>query len=99
MFPLPGFDGPDIHALGAERGGAGGRRGVGERVVAVRGERDVGEPGGRDQGVKLSCQESTGNSAGPQSNVLFCPVRDRLADDDVGNLQASPRFEHAVGLG
>jgi hypothetical protein len=64
-FACAGFDRADVDALRAELGGAGGGRGIRERVVAANGELDRREAGGFDEGAKLSFQESTGNSAGP----------------------------------
>ena len=64
----------------------------------MRGEHEVHEAGRLDEGAKLSFQESTGNSAGPERNVLFGTIRDRLADDDVGDLQTPAGLEDAEGL-
>ena len=50
------------------------------------GERDLGEAGGFEQRAKLSFQESAGNSAGPETDVLFGALRHRFADDDIGHL-------------
>jgi hypothetical protein len=89
---------PDIDALGGERRGAPSRGCVRKCVVAVRGERDVDEPGGLDERAKLSFQESTGYSAGPEGNVRFGILRDRLADHNIGDLQPPARLEHTIGL-
>jgi len=65
----------------------------------MRRERDSDEAGVLDEGAKLSFQESAGNSTGPEGDVLLGPLRDRLADDDVSNLQSPTGLEDAVGLG
>jgi hypothetical protein len=66
-----GLCGADIDSLGGKLGGASGRRRVGKRVVTMRRKCDVDEAGILQRGAKLSFQESAGNSAGPQGDVLF----------------------------
>ncbi len=85
--------------MGAEGSGTGRGRAVGEGVIAMGGEVDRRESGGFDQRVKRSFQERTGNSAGPQGDVLFGSLGYRLGDDDVGDLQPAARFEDAGRLG
>jgi hypothetical protein len=81
-----GLDRADVDAFGGELGRTAGGWRIGKRVVTMLRERDVDEAGILDEGAQLSFQESTGNSAGPERNVLFGPIRHRLADDDVGDL-------------
>jgi hypothetical protein len=44
---------------------------------------DRRKPGSLDRRAKLSFQESTGNSAGPEGNVGFGLIRNRVGHDDV----------------
>src|SRR5215212_4285841 len=94
-----GFDRTDVDAFRGELGSTAGRRRIGKRVVTMRGERDVAEAGRLDEGAKLSFQESTGYSAGPERDVGFGILRHGFADDDVGDLQPPTAFKDAVGLG
>ncbi len=46
----------------------------------------------------LSFQESTGNSTSPERDVFFGALRNGLLDQDVTNLEAPTRLEHACHL-
>jgi hypothetical protein len=57
------------------------------------------EPGSRDLGLELCFQQSAGDSAGPEVDVLLGSVRDLLLHHDVGDLQPAAGLEHAEPLG
>src|SRR3989442_12445411 len=78
------------------RGGRSAGR-TGEDIDA-RGGVDILEARGQDGRFRLCFQQSTGNSASPEGDVLLGRLRDRSADDDVGDLDTAARFEHPVDL-
>src|SRR5688572_17768275 len=67
----------DVDSVRAELGGTGRRWRIRERVIPMRRKLDRAETGGLDQRAKLSFQESTGNSAGPQGDVGLAVLRHR----------------------
>ena len=59
---------------------------------------DVNETGGHDRGLQFCFQQSTGNSAGPQFDLLFRVLWHRGTHQDIPDLQASRRLEHTSHL-
>ena len=59
---------------------------------------EPGEPNRVDQPGQLCFQQSTGDSTGPEVDLLFRGLRDRLLDEDVADLQPSPRAQHSRHL-
>ena len=47
---------------------------------------EIREPGGGDRRLKLCFQQSTGNSTGPEVDVLFRPLRHLFGHKDVAEL-------------
>lgn len=59
---------------------------------------DVNETSGHDRGFQFCLKPRTGNSAGPQIDLLFRVLRHSLLYQDIPDLQASRRLEHASHL-
>ena len=63
--------------------------------VAAPGDLEIDEPGSDDRCVKLCLQQSAGDSTLPEIDVLFAFVRDCFLHEDVADLKATARLEHA----
>jgi hypothetical protein len=59
---------------------------------------DVNETGGHDRGFQFCLKPRTGNSAGPQIDLLFRVLRHSGTHQDIPDLEASRRLEHASHL-
>jgi len=70
-----GFVRPKGDTQRAERGSTAGLSGAAEDVSAP-GDLEANEPSGRDSQLELSFQESTGNSTGPEVDLLPSEVLD-----------------------
>ena len=57
-----------------------------------------GETGGLEDADELCFQQSTGDSTGPEIDVSKGAVGQDLADDDVGDLRATPTLQHPCDL-
>ena len=60
--------------------------------------RNVSEAGSGEEVDDLCFQQSACDSTGPQVDVAQRALREDLADDDVGDLQAAAGFENARDL-
>ena len=87
----------EVDAHRPEFCGATGLRSATEDVHSLR-DLDVNETGGHDRGLQFCFQQSTGNSAGPQIDLLFRVLRHRLLHQDIPDLQAPLRLEHTSHL-
>jgi hypothetical protein len=63
--------------------------------VRLPGDLEVNESGGHDRGLQFCFQQSTGNSARPQIDLLLRVLRHRGTHQDIPDLQATVGFEHA----
>ena len=59
---------------------------------------EIGESNITDQLFQLCFQQSTGNSPGPEIDVLLCRKRNLAADCDVGNLEPTTGLERPEPL-
>ncbi len=59
---------------------------------------DVNETSGHDRSLQFCFQQSTGNSVGPQIDLLFRVLRHRGTHQDIPDLQSSRRLEHTSHL-
>jgi len=66
--------------------------------VRLPGDLEVNESGRHDRGMQFCFQQSTGNSARPQINLLFRVRRHRGTHQDIPNLEAARGFEYAGHL-
>ena len=87
----------EVDAYRPEFCGATSLRSATEDVHSLR-DLDVNETGGHDRGLQFCFQQSTGNSAGPQIDLLLCVLRYRLLHQDIPDLEASRRLEHTSHL-
>ena len=88
---------PDVDAERAEAGGAARLWGTAEDIGAP-GDRKIDEASGDDRRPELCFQQSAGNSASPEVDLVFGTLRHCPLDQNVAKLQASARFEHARHL-
>jgi hypothetical protein len=79
--------GPEIDSDRAERTRA---RRLRRTVEDVRlpGDLKIGETSSEDRRLQLCLQQSTGNSAGPEVDLLLRPLGNLPADEDVGDLKS-----------
>ncbi len=97
-FGLGGsFPRPEGDAYRAEVGGATRLWRTTEDVRAPT-DREAHEPCRHDRGRQLCLQQSAGNSTSPEVNVLFCLLGHRLLHQDIADLEAATRLEHASHL-
>ena len=66
--------------------------------VRLPGDLEVNESGGHDRGLQFCFQQSTGNSARPQIDLLFRILRHCLLHQDIPDLEATSGFEYASHL-
>src|SRR5215471_6620071 len=59
---------------------------------------EVDEACRHDRGLQFCFQQSTGNSAGPQINLLFRLLGHRLLHQNIPDLEATGGFEYASHL-
>ena len=71
------------------------------RLEAIESLRDahVGEARLRERRDKLCFQQSTGDSTGPEIDVLACVFPQLHAEHNVGDLNTATWFQHAPDLG
>ena len=77
----------------AELGGTAGLRRTAEDVAAPA-NCEIDESCRDDGQFNLSFQKSTGNSTGPERDVLLRVLRNRLLDQDVADLQTAAGLEN-----
>ena len=63
--------------------------------VRLPGDLEVNESCSHNRGLQFCFQQSTGNSARPQIDLLFRVLWHRLLHQDISDLEATGRFEHA----
>lgn len=63
--------------------------------VSTPGDLEIDEPGRGDRRQKLCVQQSTGDSGLPEIDVSFAIVRNCFLHEDVADLKATGRLEHA----
>ncbi len=66
--------------------------------VRLPGDLEVNESRRHDRGLQFCFQQSTGNSARPQIDLLFRVLWHRLLHQDIPDLEATAGFEHASHL-
>ncbi len=66
--------------------------------VRLPGDLEINESGSHDRSFQFCFQQSTGNSARPQIDLLFCVLWHRLLHQDIPDLEAAAGFEHASHL-
>jgi hypothetical protein len=66
--------------------------------VRLPGDLEVDESGSHDRGLQFCFQQSTGNSARPQIDLLFRVRWHRLLHQDIPDLETARGFEHASHL-
>jgi hypothetical protein len=66
--------------------------------VRLPGDLEVNEACRHDRGLQFCFQQSTGDSARPQIDLLFCVLWHRLLHQDIPDLEATRGFEHASHL-
>ena len=66
--------------------------------VRLPGDLEVNEAGSHDRGLQFCFQQSTGNSARPQIDLLFRVLWHRLLHQDIPDLEATGGFEHPSHL-
>ena len=66
--------------------------------VGLPGDLEVNESCSHDRGLQFCFQQSTSNSARPQIDLLFRVLWHRLLHQDIPDLEATGRFEHASHL-
>ena len=66
--------------------------------VRLPGDLEVNESGGHDRGLQFCFQQSTGNSARPQSDLLLRVRWHRLLHQDIPDLETTRGFEDAGHL-
>jgi len=87
----------EVNALCPEfRGTARLRRAI--KDVRLPGDLEVNESRSHDRGLQFCFQQSTGNSARPQINLLFRVRWHRLLHQDIPDLETTRGFEHAGHL-
>jgi hypothetical protein len=99
-FPLPfihGFARTEGDALCPEFCGTARLRRATEHV-RLPGDLEVTEAGSHDRGLQFCFQQSTGDSAGPQINLLFRVRWHRLLHQDIPDLETTAGFEYASHL-
>jgi hypothetical protein len=69
----------------------------GEAIEPVE-KADSGETGGLEDADELCFQQSTGDSTSPEVDISKSAVWKDLTDDDVRDLHASARLQHARDL-
>src|SRR6266542_6593243 len=81
----------------SERPVLGGAAGLGcaAEYIAAPGDLKVHETRADDRHLELSFQESTGNSTGPKVDLLPRALGHRVLNQNVADLDATSRFEHA----
>jgi hypothetical protein len=84
----------EVDALCPEFCGATGLRRATENV-RLPGDLEVDESGGHDRGLQFCFQQSTGNSARPEIDLLLRVRWHRGTHQDIPDLQATVGFEHA----
>lgn len=62
--------------------------------VAAPGDLEIDKPGRNDRCLELCIQQSTGDSAFPEIDVLFAFLGHRFLHQDVADLKATARLEH-----
>jgi hypothetical protein len=83
----------EVDSQRAELRGARGLRGA--RVdVSTPGDLEIDKTGGYHRYLELCVQQSAGDSALPQVDVLFSLFRHCFLNEDVAYLKAAARFEH-----
>ncbi len=87
----------EVDALGPECCGATRLRRATEDV-RLPGDLEVNESGSHDRSLQFCFQQSTGNSARPQIDLLFRVLWHRLLHQDIPDLEATAGFEHASHL-
>ena len=93
--PGLGTGGGEGDAAGVEFGGIGFVFGAGEDIDLFA-PVDVGESGGRQYLAPLCFEQSAGDSARPEFDIVPGILRDFLVDDDVRDLDATAGLEDAV---
>ena len=66
--------------------------------VRLPGDLKVNESRSHDRGLQFCFQQSTGNSARPQIDLLFRVLWHRLLHQDIPDLETTAGFEHASHL-
>ncbi len=66
--------------------------------IRLPGDLEVNKSGGHDRGLQFCFQQSTGNSARPQVDLLLRLLRHRLLHQDIPDLEAARGFEHTGHL-
>ncbi len=66
--------------------------------VRLPGDLEINEAGSHDRGFQFCFQQSTGNSARPQIDLLFRVRWHRLLHQDIPDLEATCGFEHPSHL-
>jgi hypothetical protein len=66
--------------------------------VRLPGDLEVNESGSHDRGLQFCFQQSTGNSARPEIDLLFRVLWHRLLHQDIPDLEATAGFEYASHL-
>jgi len=89
---------PEVDADRAELRGVRRLRRAAEHV-RTPGDLEVHESRGDDRRLELCFQQSAGDSTRPQIDVTQSAVRERLADDNVGDLDTAARLEHTGDFG
>ena len=87
----------EVNALCPEFCGTTGLRRATEDVC-LPGDLEVNESRSHDRGLQFCFQQSTGNSARPQIDLLFRVLWHRLLHQDIPDLEATAGFEHASHL-
>lgn len=67
--------------------------------IRAPGDLEIDKASSHDRGLKLCIQQSTGDSAGPEVDLAFGALWNGLLHQDIANLQAPARLEHARHLG
>jgi hypothetical protein len=89
--------GAEVDALRPEFCGTAGLRRATEDV-RLPGDLEINEARSHDRGFQFCFQQSTGNSARPQIDLLFRVRWHRLLHHDIPDLEATAGFEHASHL-
>ena len=94
--PLSVFARLPCSEVDSQRAELRGARGLwGARVdVSTPGDLEIDKPGGDHRCLELCIQQSAGDSALPQVDVLFSLFRHCFLNEDVAYLKAAARFEH-----